>query len=72
MVNIFICILSNKKNKRSYQKKEHPVLDTKMGIITGVYKLKDPLELRKQDNFQIRVDCKFYWKTKIYNLEWII
>lgn len=30
------------------------------------------LELRKQDSFQSRVDCKFYWKTKIYNLEWII
>lgn len=44
----------------------------KNGNYYRVYKLKDPLVLRKQDNFQIRVNCKFYWKTKIYNLEWII
>ena len=63
-----------KKKKKSYQKRS--ILSSiQNGNYYRVYKLKDPLNplwLRKQDNFQIRVDCTFYWKTKIYNLEWII
>lgn len=33
-----------------------------MGIITGY--TNSTIHNRKQDNFQIWVDCKFYWKKK--------
>lgn len=84
IVNILVDVSGLKlllKNKNKQGKKKKKKKNPKSKIISsGMHNGQHTEELRvlkglrmlyKQGNLSI-LGCKFYWKTKIYNLEWII